>query len=104
MSSPLKVGFTRHGRLQLTVGTTSIFLGPEELALIIQRLIQEGQLYLTTPSGDWLFGLGEVGVVCDDDGVLYLTPEVGSRQPSYTVAIPEPYADSEGRICNPWGV
>jgi hypothetical protein len=81
----------------------TVRLDAEDLTQVISRMVAEGQLVLHSTNQDWLYCQNEILVESDAEGIIYLTPCDGLSQPSYTVALPEPYVDSEGRICNPYG-
>ena len=81
----------------------TVTLTPEDLTQVVRRMVQEGQLVVYATNQDWLYCQDEVMVECDQEGIIYLTPCDGHSVPNYTVALAEPYVDSEGRICNPYG-
>lgn len=83
--------------LCVTVDGETVVLCPDDLALIVQRLVQEGQLHLYSTNQDWLYSQSDVIVEVDADGLIYLTPCDGVDQPAYALVVPEACIDDDRR-------
>jgi hypothetical protein len=85
------------GGLRLTRDGQTVHLSAEDLGLIVQRLVQEGQLHVYATNQDWLYSQSDVIVETDQDGLIYLTPCDGVDQPAYALVVPEDCIDDDRR-------
>jgi hypothetical protein len=89
--------FDPPNHLSVTVDGETVVLSPDDLAMIVQRLVQEGQLHVYSTNQDWLYSGSDVIVETDADGLIYLTPCDGVDQPAYALVVPEDRIDDDRR-------
>jgi len=91
------------GSLRISRGGRSITLGANDLALILQRLVQEDRLHVLDSVEDTCYDVGGIAVQVDDDGRIYLSLGEPAQWPEQQVCLADAYVDEDGRVCNPFG-
>ena len=103
MDKPLHIETKRFAELELRRGSQLVSLNADELALVLQRLVQEDQLCVVDSEGEVVWEGSAIVLRTDRDGRLYLELREPSQWPEQVLSLPEGYVDESGRVCNPFG-
>jgi hypothetical protein len=93
----------KSGYLVVRQDQSMILLSPDDIALILQRLVQEDQLHVMDTVEDTCYDVGGIEVRTDDDGRIYLCLGTPAQWPEQQVSLADGYVDESGRVCNPFG-